>query len=88
MVCGFLSRKTASILACLLAIAAISLVAIARDASPPIPTDVLIKNAFIMTATRGNIPNGRVYIKDGKIAAIGAKVTAPSDVTVVDAGGK
>ncbi len=52
--------------------------------------DVLIKNAIVMTATHGNITNGSVYIKDGKIAAVGENVTAPADanVTVIDAGGK
>ncbi len=33
--------------------------------------DVLIKNAVVMTVTHGNIQNGSVYIKDGKIAAVG-----------------
>lgn len=50
--------------------------------------DVLIKNAMVMTVTHGNIKNGSVYIKDGKIAAVGANVTAPASATVVDAGGK
>src|ERR1022692_57299 len=50
--------------------------------------DVVIKNAIVMTATHGNIQNGSVYIKDGKIAALGENVNAPSDATVIDAGGK
>jgi imidazolonepropionase-like amidohydrolase len=50
--------------------------------------DVVIKNATVMTATHGNIQNGSVYIKDGKIAAVGATVNAPADATVIDAGGK
>ncbi len=50
--------------------------------------DILIKNATVMTVTHGNIKNGSVYIKDGKIAAIGEKVTAPATATVIDAGGK
>jgi imidazolonepropionase-like amidohydrolase len=52
--------------------------------------DVLIKNAIVMTATHGNITNGSVYIKDGKIAAVGENVSAPANanVTVIDAGGK
>src|SRR5262250_1869751 len=82
------SRKPASILLCLVAVIAIGLAALAQDSPAPFPTDVLIKNAVIMTATHGNIPNGRIYIKDGKIAAVGAKVSAPSGVTVIDAGGK
>jgi imidazolonepropionase-like amidohydrolase len=50
--------------------------------------DVLIKNATVMTATHGNIKNGSVYIRDGKIAAVGETVNAPSSVIVIDAGGK
>ncbi len=50
--------------------------------------DVLIKNATVMTVTHGNIKNGSVYLKDGKIAAVGENVNAPADATVIDAGGK
>jgi imidazolonepropionase-like amidohydrolase len=50
--------------------------------------DVVIKNATVMTVTHGNIPNGSIYIKDGKIAAVGENVNAPPGVTVIDAGGK
>src|ERR1022692_1595052 len=50
--------------------------------------DVVIKNATVMTVTHGNITNGSIYIKDGKIAAIGEKVNAPASVAVIDAGGK
>src|SRR5580658_8467084 len=32
--------------------------------------DLVIRNATVMTATHGNIKNGSVYIKDGKIAAV------------------
>jgi imidazolonepropionase-like amidohydrolase len=50
--------------------------------------EVVIKNATVMTVTHGKIPNGSVYIKDGKIMAVGASVNAPSSATVIDAGGK
>jgi imidazolonepropionase-like amidohydrolase len=50
--------------------------------------DVVIKNATVMTVTHGNIKNGSIYIKDGKIAAVGETVNAPASATVVDAGGK
>ena len=59
--------------------------ALAQSASH---NDVLIKNATVMTVTHGNIKNGSVYIKDGKIAAVGENVTAPASATVIDAGGK
>jgi imidazolonepropionase-like amidohydrolase len=41
-----------------------------------------------MTVTHGNIKNGSIYIKDGKIAAVGENVNAPEDATTIDAGGK
>jgi imidazolonepropionase-like amidohydrolase len=50
--------------------------------------DVLIKNATVMTVTHGNIQHGSVYIKDGKIAAVGENVNAPASATVIDAAGK
>jgi imidazolonepropionase-like amidohydrolase len=50
--------------------------------------DVVIKNATVMTVTHGNIKNGSVYIKDGKIAAVGETVNAPASAIVIDAGGK
>src|SRR5262249_29849362 len=83
-----LASKPAAIALSVLVVAAIALAAIAQDSPPPSLTDVLIKNAVIMTATHGNISNGSIYIKDGKIAAVGAKVNAPSGITVIDAGGK
>src|SRR5258706_6500112 len=50
--------------------------------------DVVIKNAVVMTVTHGNIKNGSIYIKDGRIAAVGESVNAPAGAAVIDAGGK
>ncbi len=50
--------------------------------------EVVIKNAAVMTVTHGNISHGSVYIKDGKIVAVGATVNAPASAKVIDAGGK
>jgi imidazolonepropionase-like amidohydrolase len=50
--------------------------------------DIVIKNAIVMTVTHGKIQNGSVYVKDGKIVAVGQNVNAPSSATVIDAGGK
>ena len=50
--------------------------------------EVVIKNAIVMTVTHGTISNGSVYIKDGKIAAVGKDVNAPASAAVMDAGGK
>ena len=59
-----------------------------RPHSQPSHNNVLIKNAIVMTVTHGNIQGGSIYVKDGKIAAVGKDVTAPADVPVIDAGGK
>src|ERR1700751_5242955 len=50
--------------------------------------EVVIKNAIVMTVTHGNLKKGSVYVKDGKIAAVGESVNAPTSATVIDAGGK
>src|SRR5215469_11345111 len=49
---------------------------------------VLIRNATVLTVTKGTVQNGSVIIEDGKIAAIGKGISAPADATVVDANGK
>ncbi|MGA8026907.1 MAG: amidohydrolase [Bryobacteraceae bacterium] len=48
----------------------------------------LIRNATILTVTKGTLENGSVLIENGKIAAIGKDVSAPANATVVDATGK
>jgi imidazolonepropionase-like amidohydrolase len=63
-------------------------IASAQQPIPPIHNEVLIKNAIVMTVTHGDIQNGSVYIKDGKIAAVGDNVSAPATAIVIDAGGK
>ena len=70
---------------CLLAFASLPSLVLAQ--TPP-ARDVLIKNATVMTVTHGNIKNGSVYIKDGKIAAVGEAVNAPPSAQVIDAQGK
>ncbi len=49
---------------------------------------ILIRNATVMTVTKGTLQNGSVLIENGKIAAIGKNLSAPADATVVDATGK
>jgi imidazolonepropionase-like amidohydrolase len=48
----------------------------------------VIRNATILTVTKGTIERGSILIRDGKITAVGATVTAPSDAQVIDATGK
>jgi len=50
--------------------------------------EVLIKNAVVMTVTHGNIRQGEIYISNGKIVAVGMKLTVPATTVVIDAGGK
>ena len=57
-------------------------------ATAPIHNEVLIKGGTLLTVTHGRIENGSIYIKDGKIVAIGPNVTAPPSATVIDASGK
>jgi imidazolonepropionase-like amidohydrolase len=49
---------------------------------------ILIRNATVMTVTKGTIQNASVLIQNGKISAIGKNLSAPNDATVVDASGK
>lgn len=57
-------------------------------AGPAAAQTYAITNARIETVTAaGTIPNGTIVIKDGKIAAVGAGVSAPAGATVIDAKG-
>ncbi len=51
--------------------------------------DLLIRNAEVHTlGTAGKLVNAAVLVRDGRIAAVGADVTAPAGATIVDANGK
>lgn len=47
----------------------------------------LIKDATILTVTKGTIQHGSILIRDGKIAAVGTNVAAPAGATVIDGTG-
>jgi imidazolonepropionase-like amidohydrolase len=49
---------------------------------------LLIRNATVLTVTKGTIQDGSVLVEDGKIAAVGQNLSAPAGATVVDASGK
>ncbi len=49
---------------------------------------ILIRNATVLTVTKGTVQNGNVLVENGKIAAIGKNVSGPADATVVDASGQ
>jgi len=48
----------------------------------------VIRNVNLMTAVGPTIRNGAILLRDGKIAAIGATVDAPTDAVVVDGAGR
>ena len=52
------------------------------------PADLVIKNATVMTASHGTIQHGSVWLHNGKIAGVGATVSAPAGAVVVDGTGK
>ena len=49
---------------------------------------IAIRNATLVTASRGTINNGTIVIRDGKIAAIGANAQIPAGAEVIDGTGK
>lgn len=55
----------------------------------PMPSEpVLITNATIYVGNGEKIENGSVLLRDGKIAAVGADISAPDDVRVIDVKGR
>ncbi len=53
---------------------------------PSRPT--VIRNATIFTAAGAHIEHGSIYLRDGKIVAVGQTVDAPPDAVVIDGTGK
>jgi adenine deaminase len=50
--------------------------------------DLVITHARLMTVSHGTIPDGAIWIHDGRIAAVGASVAAPAGAQTIDAGGR
>ena len=50
--------------------------------------EVLVRNATVLTITRGTIPNADVLIRRGKIAGVGKNLKASANAKVIDATGK
>jgi len=71
-----------NLLAALLAACALAPLCRAQDSGV-----TLIKDATILTVTRGTIEHGSILIKDGKIARLGKDLKAPEGATVIDASG-
>ena len=51
-------------------------------------TETLIRNATVLTVTRGTLTNADVLIRNGKIVALGKNVRAAANAKVIDATGK
>jgi imidazolonepropionase-like amidohydrolase len=91
-VCGRLARRAAlsSVsLAVILhpALAAGAQQPAARTSRPAAPA-TLIKNATVMTVTKGTLENSDILLQNGKIAAIGTHLAAPPGAEVIDGTGK
>ena len=64
----------------------------ARDAggrrTQDVRRSVLIKNATVMTVTKGTLPNTDILVENGKIARVAQNLSAPSGAQVIDGSGK
>lgn len=49
---------------------------------------ICIRNATLLTVTRGTITNGTIVLQNGKITAIGRNVSIPAGAQVIDGTGK
>lgn len=62
---------------------------LALMASPAAAETVAIVNARVLSlGPAGDLPSGSVVVRDGKIAAVGAKVAVPAGARVIDAKGQ
>jgi len=50
--------------------------------------DVAIRNATIITISNGDIENGTIVVRGGKIAAVGKNVSIPAGIRTIDGTGK
>jgi imidazolonepropionase-like amidohydrolase len=55
---------------------------------PNAPAVTLIKNATVLTVTKGTLQNADILVENGKIARIGQGITPPRGAEVLDATGK
>ena len=61
---------------------------VVAQSQPAPPAATVIQNATILTVTRGTIQKGSILIRDGRIAAVGERVSVPAGATVIDASGR
>jgi len=65
-----------------------ALIAVAFVPAALAAQDVAIRNATIITIANGDIANGTVVVRNGKITAVGANVAVPAGLRVIDGTGK
>jgi imidazolonepropionase-like amidohydrolase len=58
------------------------------DVKPAAATETLIRNATVITVSRGTLANTDILIRNGKIAGVGQNLKANERARVIDAGGK
>ena len=75
--------RSYGILACVFAVSVAGAQQPVAKAGP-----TLIKNATVLTVTKGTLQNTDVLLQNGKIAQIGKNLTAPAGAQVIDATGK
>ena len=78
-----MKKVTAFILLSLLLAANFNVVVSAQS-----KTEVLIRNATVLTAARGTLENTDILIQNGKIARLGKNLKASASAQVIDAAGK
>jgi imidazolonepropionase-like amidohydrolase len=76
--------KRALIISCLLSLACVVSTAQTRDTTQ----STLIRNATVLTVSRGTLANTDILVRNGKIAAVGQNLKAPDGARVIDATGK
>src|SRR5258705_11244112 len=59
-----------------------------RDVFSQNPSETLIRNATVLTVTRGALQNTDVLLRNGKIAAVGKNLNASPNTRIIDATGK
>lgn len=79
-------RLTIQVLICSLIASIFLPPSFAQDRSAA--TETLIRNATVLTVTRGTITNADVLLRNGKIAAIGKNLKVSANARVIDATGK
>ena len=87
-------RHTRLLAACVLVAPVIAPPAFAQRTVAPVASaapatgTTLIRNATVLTVTKGTLRNTDILIRNGKIAAVGTNLTVPAGATVIDATGK